>query len=292
MTVGGTTSYDYLVYQDGGGMPWLEITASGGLAATNSNNLPIVTDRYLNAESVDLVLADDQTNPSSNRVDQTPDTNFGPVWLLTDQVGTARDLVYYSASAGSWLVTHRVFNSFGALEQNVITTASNGVAVGTSIAYAGALLDPNTGLQDSWNRWYNPGVGQFISPDPDGLAAGTNPYAYCDDCPLDETDPTGDQQGYAGSGLVFAAGYNQAAISLTESCPSAGTGGLDLSPGWLTETPSPYGPPLLPSPSSNAAGDGGAVGPADASGLSPYGPPLLRPSATPSSFRPPGLLYY
>ena len=114
VTVGGTTSYDYLVYQDGGGMPWLEITASGGLAATNSNNLPIVTDRYLNAESVDLVLADDQTNPSSNRVDQTPDTNFGPVWLLTDQVGTARDLVYYSATAGSWLVTHRVFNSFGA----------------------------------------------------------------------------------------------------------------------------------------------------------------------------------
>ena len=147
-----------------------------------------MTDRYLNAESVDLVLADDQTNPSSNRVDQTPDTNFGPVWLLTDQVGTARDLVCYSASSGSWLVTHRVFNSFAALEQNVPTTSPQ---VGTSIAYAGALLDPNTGLQDSWNRWYNPGVGQFISPDPDGLAAGTNPYAYCDDCPLTESDPTG-----------------------------------------------------------------------------------------------------
>jgi YD repeat-containing protein len=52
VTVGGTTTYDYLVY-DGGGMPYLEFSTPSGLATSS----PVLTDRYLNAAAVDLVSA-------------------------------------------------------------------------------------------------------------------------------------------------------------------------------------------------------------------------------------------
>jgi len=41
------------------------------------------------------------------------------------------------------------------------------------------------------NRWYDPSVGKWLSEDPSGLAAGANPYRYCDNGPTDATDPSG-----------------------------------------------------------------------------------------------------
>ena len=41
-----------------------------------------------------------------------------------------------------------------------------------------------------WARWYDPGVAQFISVDPE-LAATQQPYAYANNNPTNQTDPTG-----------------------------------------------------------------------------------------------------
>ena len=189
-------TYDYLVYDDNSGAePFMEFTAANGLSTAP---LPVVTDLYLNAAAVDQVLADDQLAANSDRYGQTATATHGVVWLLPDQDGTPRDLLYSSGS--TYLLSHRVYNSFGVLES--VGTAN----VGTTIGYAGMFMDanpmnamsttnPTLGLQllSDWNRWYDPTIGRFISPDPAGTAgSGTNLYAYCGNGPMDNTDPTGE----------------------------------------------------------------------------------------------------
>jgi RHS repeat-associated protein len=53
-------------------------------------------------------------------------------------------------------------------------------------------VDPNNGLIYMRARWYDPGTGQFLSVDP--LESQTQQaYAYADDNPVNETDPTGEK---------------------------------------------------------------------------------------------------
>ena len=41
-------------------------------------------------------------------------------------------------------------------------------------------------------RYYSPSIGRFISRDPIGYKAGMNLYAYCQNNPVNYTDPTGE----------------------------------------------------------------------------------------------------
>lgn len=64
------------------------------------------------------------------------------------------------------------------------------------LGYQSAWTDFSTGRVNMWHRWYNTLTGQFdtrdsmeIEPIPD--SAGANRFAYAEDNPLTETDPTG-----------------------------------------------------------------------------------------------------
>ena len=64
------------------------------------------------------------------------------------------------------------------------------------LGYQSAWTDFSTGRVNMWHRWYNTLTGQFdtrdsmeIEPIPD--SAGANRFAYGEDNPLTETDPTG-----------------------------------------------------------------------------------------------------
>lgn len=53
-----------------------------------------------------------------------------------------------------------------------------------------------SGLYNFRARWYDPGVGRFISEDPIGLAGGINPYVFAGNNPIDGRDPSGlDEEG-------------------------------------------------------------------------------------------------
>ncbi len=52
-------------------------------------------------------------------------------------------------------------------------------------------LEPISGLYDFGARWYDPGVGRFISPDPMGFGDGPNLYAYVGNDPANFIDPVG-----------------------------------------------------------------------------------------------------
>jgi len=64
-------------------------------------------------------------------------------------------------------------------------------SVSNPLRYAGLPWNKHTGLSYMRARYYDPGLGRFISEDPLGLSAGINPYVYAANSPMNATDPTG-----------------------------------------------------------------------------------------------------
>jgi RHS repeat-associated protein len=62
----------------------------------------------------------------------------------------------------------------------------------TSVGFTGQHADSVTGLDYDVARYYDPTIGQFLTPDSvQGNAQGVDPYAYVGDNPETLTDPTG-----------------------------------------------------------------------------------------------------
>lgn len=59
------------------------------------------------------------------------------------------------------------------------------------LVLAGCLVDREAGLVRFGARWYDPSLGQFLSPDPLDLEGGVNPWLYAEASPLDLVDPSG-----------------------------------------------------------------------------------------------------
>ena len=57
--------------------------------------------------------------------------------------------------------------------------------------FAARRIDQETGLYYNRARYYNPGLGRFMSNDPIGYGDGLNMYAYVGNDPLNYTDPFG-----------------------------------------------------------------------------------------------------
>jgi RHS repeat-associated protein len=73
------------------------------------------------------------------------------------------------------------------------TLATAGAAA--DLGYQGGWTDPTTSFVNAASRWYNPGTGTFTSADTQqnepAPAVDANPYAYGNDDPLDNSDPSG-----------------------------------------------------------------------------------------------------
>ena len=57
--------------------------------------------------------------------------------------------------------------------------------------HAHPLTDPLTGLNYVRNRWFDPGTGTWLSPDPKGYVDSSNLYAFAGGDPVNGRDPTG-----------------------------------------------------------------------------------------------------
>jgi RHS repeat-associated protein len=134
--------------------------------------------------------------------------------------------------------------------------------------YTGHQHEPEHGLIDMGGRWYDPQVGQFLSPDPfvgSMLAPeGFNRYAYALNNPLRFTDPSGYQTcdelsegcGQGGVGTTLPIGPSEPP---PESEPSdqglQGVGGANvLSPSDFAGSEGAYGMSALTANFSSAAG--------------------------------------
>jgi RHS repeat-associated protein len=129
-----------------------------------------LTHRYLHGPQVDQVLAEELADGQVR-------------WALTDHQGTVRDVV---DSQGN-VLNHISYDSFG----NV--TGESNPDVDFRFGYTGREFDEETGQYYYRARYYDAGVGQFISEDPIGFEAGdTNLYRYVGNGPTNYRDPYGE----------------------------------------------------------------------------------------------------
>ena len=129
----------------------------------------VQTHRYLYGTGVDQILAQERGG--------------SVVWALTDNLGTVRDVV---DGGGGVVLNHFTYDSYG----RVISQTNP--AVDFRYGYTGREQDNETGLDYYRARYYDAGVGRFISEDPIGFSAGDNNlYRYVRNNPINFIDPSG-----------------------------------------------------------------------------------------------------
>ena len=166
----------------------MQFDENGSGQMTNAN----LSHRYLWGPAVDQLLSDEQIAPSSSGQGYNVSAPGTVVWPLTDNVGTVRDLAICDLTSGTTsVVNHLDYSSFGQLLSQTNPATGNTAAVDCLFGFTGRAFDPNTGLQNNLNRWYNASLGRWESPDPMGLGPDSNPYRYCGNGPTDGTDPSG-----------------------------------------------------------------------------------------------------
>jgi RHS repeat-associated protein len=96
--------------------------------------------------------------------------------------------VYMLSSASGEPLEWYEYTAFG--EMNVLTDG-NAQPTGNRFGYQGQWFDDAIGVVDMRARLYRPSLGRFISPDPLGLAAGSNAFAFVMGAPMTMWDPFG-----------------------------------------------------------------------------------------------------
>lgn len=99
--------------------------------------------------------------------------------VLTDRLDSTLGL----ADEEGEIQTSYSYSPFG-------VTTESGMESGNRMAFTGREASTG-GLQYNRARYYDSGVGRFISPDPVGYELGQRVYAYGSDDPLDYVDPSG-----------------------------------------------------------------------------------------------------
>ncbi|MCG8651334.1 MAG: RHS repeat-associated core domain-containing protein, partial [Pirellulales bacterium] len=114
----------------------------------------------------------------------------GPYWTVTDHGGSVREVLI---DKDEYFAQHLEYDAFGEVDQ-VIDNAGSPVTLdqlAVDTAFAGRRWDADADLYYNRARWYDAGQGRFISEDPIGHAGGINLYAYADNDPVNQRDPSG-----------------------------------------------------------------------------------------------------
>ncbi len=127
-------------------------------------------------------------------------------YLHDDQLGSARLITDTSGSA----IGTFTYSAYGKLSASTGTAAS-------LLGYAGQYADPATGLTYNQARWYDPASGQFMIVDPK-VATTWQAYAYANDEPLQNTDPSGDNYTVPADGGYLPCTYFPAINSAVYVC--------------------------------------------------------------------------
>jgi RHS repeat-associated protein len=143
----------------------------GQLAEEHSNGITLVWD-YTGLQP----LA--QREFKADHVQKEIDRRFFAI--ATDLSGAPSDLI---APDGTF-AWHGRSTAWGATQSHRAATAY------TPLRYPGQYFDPETGLHYNLNRYYDPELGRYTTPDPLGLAPSVNHYTYVPN-PFTLADPLG-----------------------------------------------------------------------------------------------------
>ncbi|AMT87482.1 hypothetical protein AYO71_07975 [Pseudomonas koreensis] len=103
-----------------------------------------------------------------------------PFYYQLDHLGTPQELTDYSGET-MWSAKYRAYGNLAALDVSEIDNP---------LRFQGQYFDAETGLHYNRHRYYNPGTGRFLTPDPIKLAGGLNSYQYVPN-PTGWVDPLG-----------------------------------------------------------------------------------------------------
>ena len=108
------------------------------------------------------------------------------VYLETDHLGSP---VRARNQAGA-LVWRWESDAFGAVQPHE-DPLNTGQATTINLRFPGQYYDRESGLNYNVQRYYDPRLGRYMSPDPIGVNGGKNLYAYVNSNPLSWIDTTG-----------------------------------------------------------------------------------------------------
>jgi RHS repeat-associated protein len=103
-----------------------------------------------------------------------------PFYYQLDHLGTPQELTDYSGEI-MWSANYRAYGNLAALDV---------AKIDNPLRFQGQYFDAETGLHYNRHRYYNPGTGRFLTPDPIKLAGGLNSYQYVPN-PTGWVDPLG-----------------------------------------------------------------------------------------------------
>ena len=132
---------------------------------------------YTDGPGIDNILAMTVHGASTNTYFYLKD-HQNSVIALADQNGSVVERYSYSVYGETTL-----FDSAG----NPLDES----AYGNRYLWQGREYDSSTGLYYFRARWYSPEIGRFISKDLIGIAGGLNLYVFCENNPVNSTDPLG-----------------------------------------------------------------------------------------------------
>ncbi|WP_411754401.1 type VI secretion system baseplate subunit TssF [Serratia sp. (in: enterobacteria)] len=123
-------------------------------------------------------------------------------WYQNDHLGTPHSL---TDSQGN-TVWRGQYSAYGQLTEEWTPPDSRDEhpqpKVNNPLRFQGQYEDTESGLYYNLNRYYDPGVGRYLTADPVGLLGGLNGYAYVNGNPVGWVDPLGlfkvDSNGFEG----------------------------------------------------------------------------------------------
>jgi len=108
-------------------------------------------------------------------------TQDGSIYYFhNDHLGTPQRMT----DSNGTLVWSADYLPFGQADVTLETVENN-------VRLPGQYRDGETGLHYNWNRYYDPGTGRYLTPDPIGLKGGINLYNYVLNDPVNFVDPEG-----------------------------------------------------------------------------------------------------
>ncbi|WP_422527052.1 RHS repeat-associated core domain-containing protein [Serratia fonticola] len=106
-------------------------------------------------------------------------------WYQNDHLGTPHELTDWSGKA----VWKGRFSAFGQVREE--WQVEDARAINQPLRFQGQYEDKESGLYYNLNRYYDPGIGRYLTPDPVKLGGGLNSYQYVDGNPVGWVDPLG-----------------------------------------------------------------------------------------------------
>lgn len=108
-----------------------------------------------------------------------------------DRIGSI--IAVTDAGAGIWeRVRYDAFGTPTVTDGDGVSNPRGYSTAGNRFLFTGREWLPQLGIYDYRNRYYQPGLGRFLQPDPIGFKAGDmNLFRYCGGDPVNKTDPDG-----------------------------------------------------------------------------------------------------